>query len=111
MSLSLEEVEFLKKERRIVSSWPLVGGGALFTLLVIYTWIAIDQPQLANPAYVYNGLVNNTLTSDVVYTLVMLAPILMMMLFVIVGIMLGYVFAFMRKEKRMLDIIDRRIKD
>ena len=27
----------------------------------------------------------------------------------LVGIMLGYVFAFMRKEKRLLDIIDRRM--
>ena len=111
MSLKPEDYEFIRKERRLVSSWPLVGGGALFALLVIYAWIAIDQPQLVNPVYVYNGLANNALSSDISYMLAMLAPVLMMMLFATVGIMLGYVFAFMRKEKRLLDIIDRRMND
>jgi hypothetical protein len=109
--MSPDDYDFIRKERRLVSSWPLVGGGALFALLVIYAWIAIDQPQLANPIYVYNGLLNDTLTSDIVYVLAMLAPVLMMMLFATVGIMLGYTFAFMRKEKRLLDIIDRRLND
>ena len=109
--MSPEDYEFIRKERRLVSSWPLIGGGALFVLLVMYAWLALDQPQLANPAYVYNGLMNDTLSSDIVYVLVMLAPVLMMMLFATVGIMLGYVFAFMRKEKRLLDIIDRRMNE
>lgn len=111
MSLKPEDYEFIRKERRLVSSWPLVGGGALFALLVIYAWIAIDQPHFANPVYVYNGLQNDTLTSDIIYMLAMLAPVLMMMMFATVGIMLGYAFAFMRKEKRLLDIIDRRMND
>jgi len=109
LSLSPEDYEFIRKERRLVSSWPVVGGGALFMLLVLYAWLAIDQPQLANPAYVINSLKNDTLSSEIVYMLAMIAPVLMMMLFATVGIMLGYVFAFMRKEKRLLDIIDRRI--
>ena len=109
--MSPDDYDFIRKERRLVSSWPLVGGGALFALLVIYAWMAIDQPQLANPVYVYNGLLNDTLTSDIVYALAMLAPVLMMMLFATIGIMLGYAFAFMRKEKRLLDIIDRRMND
>ena len=109
MSLKPADYEFIRKERRLVSSWPVVGGGALFVLLVLYAWMAIEQPELANPAYVYNGLTNDTLTSDIIYMLAMLAPVLMMLLFATVGIMLGYVFAFMRKEKRLLDIIDRRI--
>lgn len=111
MSLKPEDYEFIRKERRLVSSWPVVGGGALFALLVIYAWMAIEQPQLANPAYVFNSLKNDTLTSDVVYMLAMLAPVLVMLLFATVGIMLGYAFAFMRKEKRLLDIIDRRLND
>ena len=111
MSLSPDDYQFIRKERRLVSSWPVVGGGALFALLVMYAWLAIDQPQLANPVYVYNGLINNSLSSDIISMLVMMAPILMMMLFATVGIMLGYVFAFMRKEKRLLDIIDRRMND
>jgi len=109
--MSPEDYEFIRKERRLVSSWPMVGGGALFVLLVLYAWLAIDQPQFANPAYVYNSLMNDTLGSDIVYVLAMLAPVLMMMLFATAGIMLGYVFAFMRKEKRLLDIIDRRMND
>ena len=109
MSLKPEDYDFIRKERRLVSSWPLVGGGAMFVLLVLYAWMAIEQPQLANPAYVFNGLTKDTLTSDVVYVLAMLAPVLMMMLFATVGIVLGYVFAVMRKEKRLLDIIDRRM--
>ena len=111
MSLSPEDYAFLRKERRLVSSWPLVGGGALFILLVMYAWLAIDQPHFANPAYVFSGLGNNSLSSDVIYMLAMMAPVLMMMLFATVGIILGYVFAFMRKEKRLLDIIDRRLGD
>lgn len=109
MSLSPDDYEFIRKERRLVSSWPVVGGGALFVLLVTYAWLAIDQPALANPMYVYNALINNTLSNDIVVMLAMLAPVMIMMLFATVGIMLGYVFAFMRKEKRLLDIIDRRI--
>ena len=109
MSLKPDDYDFIRKERRLVSSWPVIGGGALFVLLVLYAWMAIEQPQLANPAYVYNGLANDTLTSDIIYMLAMVAPVLMMLLFATVGIMLGYVFAFMRKEKRLLDIIDRRM--
>jgi len=111
LSLKPEDYDFIRKERRLVSSWPVVGGGAMFVLLVLYAWMAIEQPELANPAYVFDGIKNDTLTSDILYMLAMLAPVLMMMLFATVGIMLGYVFAFMRKEKRLLDIIDRRMNN
>ena len=104
-----EDYEFIRKERRLVSSWPVVGGGALFVLLVMYAWLAMDQPALVNPVYVYNALMNNTLPHDILLMLAMMAPIMIMLLFATVGIMLGYVFAFMRKEKRLLDIIDRRM--
>ena len=109
--MSPDDYEFLRRERRLVSSWPVVGGGALFVLLVLYAWLAMDQPALVNPVYVYNALMNNSLSHDVLMMLAMLAPIMIMMLFVIVGIMLGYGFAFMRKEKRLLDIIDRRMTE
>lgn len=109
MSLTPEDYQFLREQRRLVSSWPLVGGGALFVLLVLYAWLSFSYPQLANPAYVYQQLKTNTLSDDVIIMLAMMAPVLLLMVFAVVGIMLGYVFAFMRKEKRLLDIIDRRM--
>ena len=111
MSLTPEDYQFIREQRRLVSSWPVVGGGALFVLLVLYAWLSISYPQLANPAFVIQQIRDNNLSHDVVLMLAMLAPIFLSMLFVIVGIMLGYVFAFMRKEKRLLDIIDRRMND
>lgn len=87
-----------------------MGGGALFTLLVLYAWLSIAYPQFANPAYVYQQLKSNNLSQDVILMLAMLAPVLLTMIFVIVGTMLGYLFAFMRKEKRLLDILDRRMR-
>ena len=109
MSLSPEDYQFIREQRRLVSSWPLVGGGALFVLLVVYAWLSFYYPQIANPAYVYQQLKDNNLTQDILIMLAMMAPVLLMMLFAITGIMLGYVFAFMRRQKRLLDIIDRRM--
>ena len=109
MSLSPEDYQFLREQRRLVSSWPVVGGGALFVLLVVYAWLSFAYPQLANPAYVYQQLRDNTLSQDVIIMLAMLAPVLLTLVFALVGIMLGYIFAFMRKQKRLLDIIDRRM--
>lgn len=109
MSLQREDYEFIRKERRLVSSWPLVGGGALFALLVCYAWLSFAYPQIANPAYVYKQLKDNNLSSDVIVTLAFMAPVLLTVIFAAVGIMLGYVFSFIRKEKRLLDIIDRKI--
>lgn len=111
MSLPPEDYEFIRQQRRLVSSWPIVGGGALFVLLVLYAWLSFAYPQLANPVYVYQHLKDNKLPHDVLLMLAMLAPVLLTMVFAIVGIMLGYVFAFMRKAKRLLDIIDRRMGD
>ncbi len=108
MSLKPDDYEFIRKERRLVSSWPLVGGGALFLLLVFYAWLSFAYPQLANPAYVYSHLRDNKLSQDIIVMLAFMAPVLLTMLFATVGIMIGYVFAFMRKEKRLLDILDRR---
>ena len=109
MSLTPDDYQFLRERRRLVSSWPVVGGGALFVLLVLYAWLSFSFPQLANPAYVYQQIRDNNLTQDVLTMLAMLAPIFLVMIFAIIGIMLGYVFAFMRTQKRLLDIIDRRM--
>jgi phosphotransferase system glucose/maltose/N-acetylglucosamine-specific IIC component len=76
---------------------------------VLYAWLSFSFPQLANPAYVYQQIRDNNLTQDVLTMLAMLAPIFLMMIFAIIGIMLGYIFAFMRTQKRLLDIIDRRM--
>ena len=109
MSLQPEDYDFIRRERRLVSSWPLVGGGALFVLLVFYAWLSFAYPQIANPAYVYKQIKDNNLPQDVIAVLAFMAPLLLTTIFAIVGIMLGYVFSFMRKEKQLLDIIDRKI--
>lgn len=108
MSLAPEDYEFIRKERRLVSSWPLVGGGALFLLLVIYAWLSYAYPYLANPAFVYSQLNANQLSLDVLRMLALMAPVLLTLLFATIGIILGYIFAFMRKEKKLLNIIDHR---
>lgn len=108
MSLSPDDYEFIRRERRLVSSWPVVGGGALFVLLVLYAWLSISYPHLANPAYVFQQLKDNALPYDVMLLLSAMAPVFLVMLFSTVGIMLGYGFAFMRKEKRLLDILDKK---
>lgn len=109
MSLSPEDYQFIRERRRFVSSWPLIGGGALFVLLVIYAWLAIAYPHLANPAFVYQSLKNNTLPLELESAMILLAPVLMMLLFITIGVMLSFVFSFMRNEKRLLDMLDRRI--
>lgn len=108
MNLQSEDYEFIRKERRLASSWPVVGGGALFVLLVLYAWLSFTYPQIANPAYVYRQLKDNSLSQDVIVMLAFMAPVLLTALFATTGIMLGYVFSFMRKQKRLLDIIDRK---
>ncbi len=109
MTLQPEDREFIRRERRLVSSWPVVGGGALFVLLVLYAWLSFAYPHIANPAYVYKQLKDNNLPRDVIIMLVFMAPVLLTILFATIGIMLGYVFSFMRKQKRLLNIIDERM--
>lgn len=107
--LSPEDYQFLRDRRRLTKSWPLIGGSSMILLLVVYAWLAMQHPALANPVWVYNGLLKNEIGQDVLRMLAMFAPVLMTMLFVIMGIFLSFGFSIMRREKRLLNMIDRLI--
>ena len=107
--LSRQEYAFLRRRRRQLSAWPLLGGGALFVLLVLYAWLTTAYPQLANPVYVYRALASNALAAEVLSTLALLAPVLVTVLFAAVGGAISAVFSFMRREKRLLDIVDKLV--
>lgn len=109
MSLSPEDYQLLRERRKQSSGWPLIGGGSLFFLLVLYAWVSQAYPDIANPAYVYNALVDNQLELDTIRLLTLMAPVLVTLIFVMVGVVLSLGFAIMRREKRLLDIIDRLI--
>jgi len=109
MSLSPQDYQLLRERRKLSNRWPLIGGGSLFFLLIVYAWMAMVYPVIANPAYVYNALTNNQLAPDTIRMLAMLAPVLYTLIFIILGVMLSLGFAIMRREKRLLDMIDRLV--
>ena len=109
MSLSPEDYQLLRERRKLSGRWPVIGGGSLFFLLLLYAWMALASPMLVNPAYVYNALMNNELTPDVLNLLALMAPIFFMLIFVILGVVISLGFVIMRREKRLLDIIDRLV--
>ena len=109
MSLSPEDYQLLRERRKQSSRWPLVGGGSLFFLLVLYAWVSLVNPEIANPVYVYNAWVNNQLELDTIRMLTLMAPVLLILIFILIGVVLSLGFAIMRREKRLLDMIDRLI--
>ena len=109
--LPTEDSEYIRRRRRQLAAWPVAGGGALFVLLVLYAWVSIMHPQYANPMYVYQALAAGELNAEAMAALALLAPILLTVLFAAAGFMLTAVFSFMRREKRLLDIIDRAVNN
>ena len=105
--LKPEDYQFLRERRKLCRRWPLVGGGTMLFLLLAYALLAMNFPVIANPAFVYNALSRNELGIDVIQMLAMMAPVLFIALFIVLGVILSLGFAVMRKEKRLLDIIDR----
>lgn len=109
MSLTEQDYRYVRQRRKLNSSWPLAGGVSLFVLLVTYAWLSMSYPQIANPVFVYNALHNNQMAFDTIQSLAMLAPVFLSMIFILTGAMLGFGFAIMRQEKRLIDIIDRLV--
>jgi len=109
MSLSPNDYRLLRERRKLISRWPMIGGGSLFFLLLLYAWLAFSSPLLVNPLHVYNALLNNELAPDLLEMLALMAPVWLMLVIVILGVMLALGFVIMRREKRLLDIIDRLI--
>lgn len=109
MSLSSEDYQLLRERRKQSSRWPLIGGGSLFFLLVLYAWASLAYPEMANPAHVYNALVNNQLELGTIRMLTLMAPVLFTLMFILIGVVLSLGFAIMRREKRLLDIIEKLI--
>jgi protein-S-isoprenylcysteine O-methyltransferase Ste14 len=107
--LKPDDYQFLRDRRRLIKNWPLVGGSSMLLLLATYAWLAMQHPALANPVWVYNGLMSNEIGHDVLVMLAMLTPILLTMIFVILGLVLTLGFSIMRREKRLLDMVDHLI--
>jgi len=98
---------FVEQRRVFIRTWPVLGGGLLVILLAIYAWLSVTQPALTNPVYTVNALSRGTLSPDMLKMLAVAAPICFVLIFAVIGIFLIIGFGLLKKEKHLIDIIDK----
>jgi nitric oxide reductase large subunit len=100
------ELQFLKRRMKINKAWSIVGICMLITLVALYVWLYVKTPNLVNPFHVMNLIEKNRLDISSMKMLSVFCSVAVVALFIIVGTVVAYGFAWASLERRYLRIIE-----
>lgn len=101
-----ETRSFLEQRRRRVEAWRWVGPATMLAMIAVTIWLLIRHPLLVNPLAVARGLADGTLASSTALLMAGLLPMVTGTCLFLVFVVLLFVHAAMRNEKRLLAIAE-----
>lgn len=107
MPLDEQDRRFLERRAILVRAWPVVGGLMLLAVAAFTAWLYLTRPLLANPVVVLERLREGTLPATSMTVMAGLLPIVMLMCLGLVVVMIVFVFASVRNERRYQRITRR----
>lgn len=104
--VSCEQERFLLKRRLLVRAWPWVGAVLLAIIVGFWGWLFFAQPLLANPMHVLEAVRTQAIPADTLWLMAGILPLTVLATGVLLMILMLFLFAGRRNEKKLLDIID-----
>ncbi len=111
MKLTKEEEEFVNKRESILKIWPAVGGLILLGIFAYVGWCWWKTPHLISPVAVLEGIHSGDMEKSTIETSAVLLPIVMIMLWSLLAIGVGFSFSIVGTERKHVAIIRRVIDD
>ncbi len=109
--LDKKELAFIKRRKRLTSSWQKIGIAMLTMLWVLFLWLFIKTPYLANPFFVSKALKNDSLDKSIIAMSSLFLPIVICLVFLTISVFILLGFSIINNEKKYLEIIDNLADD
>ena len=106
-SLTAAQLEILRKRRLMVDSWPYIGPVLVAALLILVGMLWLTAPMFVNPFAVMDRLQADSLDITTLQTMAIMLPIVFTVLCIVVLVMITFLYATYKKEKRYLDLIEQ----
>jgi hypothetical protein len=110
MKLTDKEAEFINKRESLIKVWPAVGALILLGIFVYIGWCWWKTPYLISPVAVMEGIQTGGMEKSTVETSAVMLPIVMIMLWSLLAICVGFSFSIVGTERKHVTII-RRLTD
>ena len=104
---SEKDARFLGKRRKLVRWWNLVGSMTFAGLVVFVAWMFWAHPRLINPIHVVGELQAGSISQATLEIMAAMLPMIVLAIFFVLVVMIGFAFAMIGNERRYLRIIDR----
>lgn len=101
-----KDVAFIEKRRRLVRWWNLVGSVTFGGLVAFVAWMFWSQPRLINPLHVVGELQAGGIPQATLEIMAAMLPIVVLAIFFVLAVMIGFTCAMIGNERRYLKIID-----
>ena len=101
-----KDVEFLEKRRKLVRWWNVVGSLTFVGLVAFVTWMFWSQPRLVNPLHVVGELQAGAIPQEALEIMAAMLPMVVLVIFIVLGVTIGFTFAMIGNERRYQKIID-----
>lgn len=102
-----KDAQFIEKRRRLIRWWNLVGTMTFAGLVAFVTWMFWAQPRLINPLHVVGELQAGRIPQATLEIMAALLPMVVLAIFFVLAVMIGFTFAMIGNERRYLKMIDR----
>jgi len=100
------ELQFLKRRMKLNKVWSIVGICMLVVLVALYAWLYVKTPNLVDPFHVMNLIEKNRMDISSMKMLSVFCSVAVTALFITVGIIVAYGFAWSSLERRYFRIIE-----
>lgn len=102
-----KDVEFIKKRRHLVRWWNLVGSLTFAGLVSFVAWMFWKHPRLVNPLHVVAELQAGGIPQATLEIMAAILPMVVLFIFLVLALIIGFTFAMIGNERRYLRIIDQ----
>jgi len=102
-----KDVQFIEKRRRLIRWWNLVGTMTFAGLVAFVAWMFWSLPRLINPLHVVGELQAGAIPGSTLEIMAALLPMVVLAIFFVLAVMIGFAFAAIGNERRYLKMIDQ----